>query len=85
MGPAASEPFDVERRGLDAACALGLKASATDTCGTVQWIRDAVVATTVRVGVENAGRVGNVPSSPTVLGGAAGGSWDAHLQPSSDE
>lgn len=48
-----------------------LRASARGAFGTVQWIRDAVVAITVRVGVRNGHRVEDVLSAPGRLCGAA--------------
>jgi hypothetical protein len=50
------------------------------------WIRDAVVATTVRVGVESVDRVEDVPSAPNALRGAAAGVFKApRLQQPPDE
>jgi hypothetical protein len=51
---------------LGCACALGLKASASGALGTVHWIRDAVVATTVRVGVQNVDCAVDVHTAPNV-------------------
>lgn len=60
----ASQPFDVERRGLDARARSAYEGERHWRIWGSCLKRAAVVARTARVGVENAGRAEDVQSAP---------------------